>query len=93
MTTKQQHAIDEWQKRSPLVAWRGKRTQVDFAKLIGLKTVQLLQHWERGVRITENGVKEMFPPTKWLRAMLRAGVSVNFKELHDWFDARPKIRV
>jgi hypothetical protein len=93
MSPRQQQSLEDWQKRSPIVSWRGVKTQADFAKMIGLKNYQLLQHWERGVIVSEGGIKECFPPTKWLRAMIRAAVPVDFNELHEWFESRPKIRV
>lgn len=93
MTSKQRQALDEWQSRSPVVAWRGSRSQKDFAKLIGLKNHQLLQHWERGYIADGDRIKESCPPTKWLRAMLRVGISVDFVQLHTWLEARPKFKV
>lgn len=96
---KQSAKLKEWQDKSPLLALRValKLSQEKFAERIGLPNRQVLQRWESGIVFHADGgskfgvFREYFVPTKWLRAMLRAGIDVDFKALHDWFESRPKL--
>jgi transcriptional regulator with XRE-family HTH domain len=85
--------LAEWQFKSPLKSLRLALhlSQEQFSEKIGLTNRQTLQRWESGYVISGGQLREYFVPTKWLRAMLRAGIDVDFKALHDWFESRPKV--